>query len=224
MAIMLDVAKADLAFEAGYSQPEFGLFEDRSAILGHLFKRLEPHGLRLADLRFESGNLNVGDQHIVCFLFNYWMTVKIRLERIEVNCSELPRDHTDKFKAAILDVLKAVKEHRPNLSFRAFALAVGMHAKIEGLSARDYLSRFVATAPKNLGPSTGNGVVFYFGPEGDRLLSSITADISAVVQDAIALRIHGMWDATKVSADFISGIGDKYVRQALESMELSLPG
>ncbi len=224
MAIMLDVAKADLAFEAGYSQPDFGLFENRSAILTHLFKKLEPHGLRLTDLRYEPGNLNLGEQHIVCYLFNYWMTIKIRLERIEINCSELPRDYTDKFKAAIIDVLTAVKEHRHDLSFRAFALAVGMHAKLEGLPARDYLRRFVTTVPQSLGPSTGNGVVFYFGPEGDRLLSSITADISAVTQDAVSLRIHGMWDATKVSADSISTIGDKYVRHALERLDLSLPG
>lgn len=224
MAIMLDVAKADLAFEAGYAQPEFGLFEDRSAILALLFKRLEPHGLRLTDLRFEQGNHNPGEQHIICYLFNFLMTVKIRLERIEVNCSELPREYTDKFKAAIIDVLKAVKEHRPNLLFRGFALAVGMHAKLKGLSPQDYLSRFVATVPQNLGPSTGNGVVFYFGPEGDRLLSSITVDMSAGIQDAVFLRVHGTWDATKVSADVISRIGDAFLHQALESIELSLPG
>ncbi len=224
MAIMLDVAKADLAFEAGYSQPDFGLLDDRSAFLTYLFKRLEPHGLRLTDLRLEHGNINVGEQYITCYLFNYWMTVKIRLERIEINCSELPRSHTERFKAAIIDVLKAIKEHRPNLSFRAFALAVGLHSKLEGLSARDYLARFVATAPQNLGPSTGNGVVFYYGPEGDRLLSSVTADISAVTQDAVSLRIHGMWDATKIPPDVIWELGDKYLRQTLANMGLVLPG
>lgn len=224
MAIMLDVAKAELAFEAVYSQPEFGLFDDRSAILNHLFKRLGPHGLRLADIRFEQGNLNLGEQNIICYLFNYWMTVKIRLERIEINSSEMPREYVDKFKAAIVDVLRAVNDHRPNLSFGGFVLAVGIHAKLEGLSPRDYISRFVTTVPQSLGPSTGHGVVFYFGPEGNRRLSSVTADVSAVTQGAVYLRIHGAWDSTNVLADLSSGIGGNYVDQALESMGLSLPG
>ena len=83
MGINLEVAKADLAFEAGFPQPEFGLFQDTAALLHHLFKHLEPHGLRLNDIRVERGTGNMGDQQIVCYLFNYWMTVRIRIERIE---------------------------------------------------------------------------------------------------------------------------------------------
>ena len=224
MAIKLEAARADLTLEAGYSQPEFGLFfEDGSALLHHLFKRLEPYGLRLTDLRVERGSGNIGDQHILCYLFNYWMTVRIRIERIEVVCSELPQDYVDKLKAAIVDVLGAVKDYRPNLSFRAFAIVVGLHAKLEGQPVRDYLARFVANVPQHLGPSTGSGAVFYFGPEGDRLLSSITADVSAVVQDAAYLRIHGVWDAKKVAPDSLSAIADGFVHQALESLGLQLP-
>jgi hypothetical protein len=219
----MEVAKADISFEAGYPQLEFGLFQETSAMLQHLFKRLEPHGLRLTDVRFEHSSTNIGEQYIQCYLFNYWMTIRIRIDRIEVICSELPRDYVDKFKAAILDVLGAVKDYRPELSFRAFAVAVGLHAKLEGQPARDYLARFVSIIPRNLGPSTGSGVVFYFGPEGNRLLSSITVDASAVVKDAVYLRIHGVWDAKQVSPNSVSEITDRFLRQALESLGLYLP-
>ena len=222
MAINLQVQKADLAFEAGFPQPEFSLFHDAGALMHHLFKRLEPHGLRLNDLRVERGIANVGDHQIVCFLFNYWMTVHIRIERIEVICSELPRDYVEKFKAAILDVLQAIKDYRPEQSFRAFAMALGLHAKLEGQPVREYLARFVTKVPQNLGPSTGGGAIFYFGPEGDRLLASIIADVSAVVQDAIYLRIYGLWDAKKVAPASLSGVADVLVRQALEGLDLSM--
>jgi hypothetical protein len=223
LAIKLEVARADLQFEAVYPQPDFGLFRDESAVLHHLFKRLEPHGLRLSDVRIESGSANVGEQKILCHLFNYWMTIKLNIEKIEVVCAQLPRDHVEKFNAAILDVLRAVKDYRADLAFKAFTVGVGVHAKLEGQPGRDYLARFAANIPQKLGPSTGNGAVFYFGPEGDRMLSSVTADVSAVVQDAVWLRIHGVWDARKVTPDSLPGIAAGFVRQALESLGLQLP-
>jgi hypothetical protein len=223
VAIKLEVEKADLTFEAGYPQPEFGLFRDAAVLLQHLFRRLEPYGLRLTDIRFERGAGNVGDQHILFSMFNYSMTVRIRIERIEIICSDMPQDQVEKFKAAILDVIRAVKDYRPDLSFRAFAIIVGLHAKLEGEQVRDYLTRFVTNVPQGLGPSTGSGVIFYFGSEGDRLLSFVTADVSAVVQGAAYLRIHGMWDAQKVAPDALTGVADSFVRRALESLGLQLP-
>ena len=222
MAINLNVEKAELTFEAGFPQPEFGLFLDVGTLMHHLFMRLEPHGFRLNDLRVERGSQNVVDHQIVCFLFNYSMTVRIRIDRIEVTCSQLPRDSVEKFKAAILDVLQAIKDYRPDQSFRTFGMALGLHGKLEGQPAREYLARFATKVPQNLGPSTGGGAIFYFGPEGDRLLSSIVADVSAVVQDAIYLRIHGLWDARKVAPTSLSGVADALVQQALEGLDLSL--
>jgi hypothetical protein len=223
VAIKLEVAKADLLFEAGLTQPEFVLFRDTSALLHHLYKRLEPHGLRLNELRIERGSGNVADYHVLCYLFNYWMTIRVRLERIEIVCSDLPEQYVEKFKAAILDVLRAVKDHRPELSYRAFELAVGLHARLEGQPARDYLARFVANIPPDLGPSTGSGTVFYFGPEGDRLLSSVTVDMSAMVPDAVYLRLYAIWDAKKIVADSLPALADGFVRHAVDKLGLQLP-
>lgn len=223
MAIKLDVSKAELSFEAGFPKPEFGLFRDGAALLDHLYRRLEPYGLRLTDIRFERGTGNVSDQHILLYLFNYWMTVRVRVERIEITCSELPQKDVEKFKAAILDVLLAVKNYKADLSFRAFAIAINLHAKLEGQSVRDYLARFVTSVPKNLGPPTGSGAVFYFGAEGDRLLSTVTADVSLVVPEGLFIRIHGVWDAGRVTPDAIAGKADIFVRQALDGLGLQLP-
>jgi hypothetical protein len=223
VAIKLEVAKADLMFEAGFPQPEFDLFQDGATLLKRVFMRLQPYGLRLNDLRVERGGGNVGDQQILCYLFNYWMTIRIRVERVEIVCTEFPQDHVEKIKAAIADVLGAVKDYRPSIEFRAFAVAVGLHVKLQGQPVRDYLARFVTNAPKALGPSTGSGAVFYFGSEGDRLVSTVTVDLSAVVQDAAYLRIHGVWDAKKVALGSLSGTADTFVRQALDSLGLQFP-
>jgi hypothetical protein len=222
VAIKLEVAKADFVFEAGFPRPEFTFFRDGGDLLDHVFKRLEPHGLRLNDIRVERGTTSVSDHQFVCYLFNYLMTVRIRINRVEVFCSAVPRDYIEKFKAAILDVLEAIKDYRPGQSFQTFGMVLGLHAKLEKQPVREYLAQFVTKVPQNIGPSTGSGVIFYFGPEGDRLLASIIADVSAEVQEAVYLRIHGLWDAKKVAPASFSGAVDVLIRQALESLNLSL--
>lgn len=223
MSIKLDISKADLAFEAGFPKPEFGLLRDGATLMDHLYRRLERYGLQLTDIRFERGGGTVGDHHFLVYLFNYWMTIRIRVRGIEIICSDLPRDLVVEFKAAILDVLGAVKDYKPDLSFRAYTVAVGLHAKLEGKPVQDYLATFVASIPKNLGPLTASGVVFYFGPEEGRLLSTVTADKSVVVPDGLFVRVHGMWDAGRVSADGLMGMAEAFVRQALDSLGLQLP-
>jgi hypothetical protein len=223
VAIKLDVEKSNLAFEAGFPKPEFALFRDGTALLDRLYRRLEPYGLKLADIRFERAG-SVGEQHFLVYLFNYSMTIRIRAERIDVACSELPQDLVEKFKAAILDVLRAVKDDRPEISFRTFAVAVGLHAKLEGKSVRDYLGQFVIGVPKGLGPLTGAGAIFYFGAEGERLFATVTADVSAAVADGLFVRVHSAWDAGLVAPEALAGTADAFVRHTLESLGLQLPG
>ena len=112
MAIKIEVAKADLSFEAGYARPEFSLFRDGSTLLDGLYRRLEPHGLRLGDIRFDQGAGGVADRYFHLYLFNYRMTVRLRVDRVEVVCAELPQAYLEKYRAAILDVVRAVKDHK----------------------------------------------------------------------------------------------------------------
>ncbi|MBS0184661.1 MAG: hypothetical protein JSS39_19915 [Nitrospira sp.] len=115
MAINLEVAKAELGLEAGYSKPNFGFLSERSTILSALYKHMEPYGLRLMDLRLEHGGANVFDNQIVFYLFNYGMTVRIRVDRLEIACTELPKDHVEKVKSSIVDVFKALTDYRPEM-------------------------------------------------------------------------------------------------------------
>lgn len=217
------VEKAELIVEAGFDRPDFTLFRDPDTLLDHLFRRLEPHGLKLGDLRVERGTGDIADFHVLCHLFNYWMTVRVRVERVEAVCAELPADHVERFKAATIDVLRAVKDRSPDLLFRAAAVAVSMHGKPEGQPSREYAAQFVTNTPKDLGPLTGCGSVLYFGPEGDRLLSVVTVDMSAVVADALYVRVHAVWDAKRVPIEGLPALADDYVRHVMDRLGLRLP-
>ena len=50
MATKFTVSQAEFQLEAGFSQAEFSLFRETNSFLDHLFKALQPHGARLADL------------------------------------------------------------------------------------------------------------------------------------------------------------------------------
>lgn len=216
----IEVVKADLTLEAGFPQPEFSLFENTSAFLGHIFKRLGPQGLRLADLRVERGSGSLGDLHIACLMFNYWMTVRFRVDRLEIVCAELPRNYVESVKTTAVSAMTAVRDHHPIHSYRTLSVTVGLHATINGQTSQQFLSGFAANQPHGVGPVTGNGIVFYFGPEADRLNSSITADLSAVIQNAVYIRIQGTWDASKVLAESAISGAERFVDEALASIGL----
>ncbi len=223
MPIDFHVARADLNFEAGFSEPEFALFRDTAELLRQLFKHLEPHGARLSDIRVERGAGSTADFHILCYLFNFWMTIRIRLDRIEIICSEFPRDHAEKFSAAIVDTLRAISSFRGDLSFRAYALVIGLHGNVDGKSSEEFLSRFATNVPTGLGPSVGSGTVMYFGPANERQMCALTVDRSAVVQDALFVRTHVVWDAKRVESQNLPKIAGAFVSQALSEIGLQLP-
>jgi hypothetical protein len=223
MPINFNVGRADLHFEAGFSEPDFALFRDTPALLRQLVKSLEPHGVRLSDIRIEQGGGTAADFHVLCYLFNLLMTLRIHLDRIEVICPELPRDYVAKFGAAIVDALAGVRFYRPELRFRAYALSTGLHGTLDGKSPKDYLSRFAANIPIGLGSSVGTGTVMYFGAEAERLMCSVTVDVSSVVQDSLFVRTHVIWDAKRVEIQSLPKIGEAFVRQALTEIGLRLP-
>src|SRR5687767_12689692 len=150
----LEVFRAEVGLEATYSHPEFDLFESSAGLLGKLYKRLEKHGLKLAEIRAENSSI-IGDRHLIFHLFNYVMTSKIRYDKIEVNFFQFPRTEIEKYSAALLDTLAAMKDAVPKVSYKTFATAVALHGRIEGQPTKTFLNRLTSKSPEGLGPSTG---------------------------------------------------------------------
>lgn len=220
MPIKFDVKRSNLNFEAGFNRPQFLLFRDTHGLLHQLYKGLETYGVRLSDLRIEGTGGTAADFNILCYLFNFYMTLRIRLDRIEVFCSELPQEYVPKYGSAIVDALAAISAYHPDVRFQAYGLTVDMHGILEGNLAKDYLLRFTKKITDGLGPSIGAGTVMYFGPEGSRLLCSVTVDMSAAIPDALYVRTHVIWDAGKIDPQNLPELGDNFVRQALAQVGL----
>jgi hypothetical protein len=223
MASKFTVSQADFQLEAGFSQAEFLLFRETPSLLDRLFNALEPHGARLADIKVETGSGTAAEFNVVCYLFNYWVTLRVRIDRIEIVGSQLPQEYVQKYAAAIMDALRAVRNYREHLKYRAYTLIVGLHGLVDGLPVKEYLANFVRNVPDRLGPSVGTGTVMYFGPVGERLLSTVTIDRSTVVPDGLFCRTYVLWDANKVEIERLGELANSFVRDTVGQMGLLLP-
>lgn len=223
MPIKFNVAKADLGLDSVFAKPQFGLFRDVAGLMQHLFGRLESHGLRLQDLKIERGTGSVADYHVLCHLYNFLMAVRVRTEKVEINWLEAPENLVERFGIATVETLSAVRAHLPGAAFRAHTMGVGMHGSLEGEPLKEYLSRFVKNIPNGLGSQIGNGAVFYFGAEEDRIISTVTVDMSAVVTDGLFVRIYVIWDGEKVDVASLPTRASAFVRNALDRVGLEVP-
>jgi hypothetical protein len=223
MAIKFTVSQAEFQLEAGFSQAEFSLFRDTNSFLDHLFKALQPHGARLADIKVETGAGSAADFNVVSYLFNYWVTLRVRIDRIEMIGSQMPEDYVQKYGAAIVDALLSVRNYHQNLEYRAYTLNVGLHGSLEGSSIKKYISHFVKNVPEGLGPSASNGAVMYFGPVGERLLCSVIIDRSTTVPEGLFCRTSVVWDASKVKIEDLPELANRFVREAVGQIGLELP-
>lgn len=222
LALGLGVSRAELNIDATFPQPAFGLLRDMPKLLETLFGKLSLYGLRLQDLKPERSAETAADVNVACFLFNNRMIARVRLDKVEMYCSELTEESLPSYRAAVVDVLKAVQIHAPDVTFGLYTVALGLHGMLDGAPVREFLRRFVGNVPNGLGPVTGNGAVVYFGPDGDRLFSSVTMDLSAAVADALYFRSYAIWDGKKCQVTELPDRIAKFVRQALDAVGLDV--
>jgi hypothetical protein len=222
MATKFNVSQADFQLEAGFSQAEFSLFRETSSLLDHLFKALQPHGARLSDIRVETGSGSAADFNVLCYLFNYSVTLRVRIDRIEIVGSQLAQEDVQKYGSAIVDALQSVRNYHQKLKYRNYTVNVGMHGSLEAGSVKQYISRFVKNVPDGLGPFAGNGTVMYFGPTGDRLLCSVTIDRSTIVPDGLYCRTHVVWDGNKVEIEHLPELANRFAGEIINQMGLEL--
>lgn len=216
------VSQGDFVFQADFAAPIFELFND-AALQRQIFSRFTRHGLRLVDIKAERGAGSLGEVHLHCWFFNFSAALRIWLERVEINCFDVTRVNTPKLKDLITDVL----ETAPALfkvPFKTYAMALGLHGLLEGVAPKDFLSKFVTKVPNTLGPLLASGSVFYYGAKAERLLSSLTIDLSAAVREGIFVRIQATWDAEKVGSGALTGLAENHVQEALNQLGLRLDG
>lgn len=213
-----EIAQGHLNVVAEFSEPQFSLLKEPTILYRQLLQRLGPHGLRLADMKIEWGDQSVADYNLRCFLLGYGATLRFRAERLEMlfDAGRVSQSQAIEISA---QTFVAVRDVVSDSSFRSHTSDIGLHGTIAETNASVFLTNFTKEPP-NLGPTTGSGCVFYFGPHEARLSQSVTLDLSGVVKEGLYVRDFSVWDGSKISPDDLLATLPPHVDNSLRALGL----
>ena len=215
------VSRSDVTVEAAYRQPAFGMFGDAVGLFPRLLSRLSSHGLKLSDMKMERGSGSLGEVHLFFYLLDYLLTVRIRLDRVEIYCSILTEENKKRVVTAAVDTFDCLRQTIGG-EYRAYAMSMNIHGLLENQSAKAFLRRLVTAPPADVS-IIGNAVAYYFSPVDDRSASSITFDVSATAADGLYARPQATWDATRLPLEQWAERAEEFVRRTLGSFGIEVP-
>lgn len=214
--------QADLSYQGEFSAPAFGLIGSLAGLLERAHSRLASFGIRPSDLKLESTTPSLTEASLVCNLITLGALVRVRLERIEASFSDLKRVDQEQISTVVLESFEAVRDILPNLTVKTHGITLQVHGVLEGISFEDLIRYHAPNPPAGLGPALGSGVVYYFGPEAERVSSGFVLDKSFVVPGGLYLRANVNLDGTKVPILRLREMASEYIDSALKTLGLEL--
>lgn len=219
--ISVKVLQEELAHHAQFASPRVRLLTPESGLPDRLLERLRQFGFGLPDLRVETDVQNIADAAITCWLFQFTTVVKVRAERIEVNCTKI--HEPDLLARVMLEALEAAKETEPHMEITLHGVTLNLHMKLGGeVSAADFLNKYVNAPPAGMGPTSGRGFVYYFPGHEERQTSSLIVDLSKLHPGALYAQGVVIFDAKKIAVDRVIPAAWDYFEKVGEHFDLEV--
>jgi len=218
--------RGDLWFQADLAAPRFEFLEETPKLYRSLLMALNQFGLTQAEMKVEVDTRNIhefspGDWATVCALYLVFTTIRVKTDRVEVRCSDVTQVDANRLGEVVVAALKGVTAFFGESPFRGHQMTFALHGTLEGTTSKDFVSRFTANAPTNLGSLMGTAAIFYYG-DPSRLVSSVTVDLSGSVENGLFVRGYTTWDASKIDADSLPSSGIAFRDAVLDGLGLSL--
>jgi hypothetical protein len=175
--------------------------------------------LRLHDLKLETGDGSVGDVNLRCSLFGLRTTVRIFLDRIEVD-SAPPDGGSQRHFEVVEDTVELVSEHSSNVAIRTYESTMGAHGTLSDGSVEEYLAELLATTPKSFGPLVGAGAAYYYGSIASQHAASLTIDLSQLVENGVFIQAKAIYDAQQMGAGALAGAARLFLNSAQKELSL----
>jgi hypothetical protein len=185
----LDIKQSDLSVEMRYTNPAFSLLRPGSNLHENMFAHLSEFGLnKVGDIRIEGDFQNPSQTNAVYSLGGLNVHVRVWLDRLETFFLQPAMVDRESIKQIPLLALAALHASCSSLTLASYTIACSAHCGVKDIGVAKFTKRYVGNIPNGVGPVTGGGVVFYFGPESDRLSSSLTLDTSLLFSEALYIR------------------------------------
>lgn len=222
MPVKFDIDRSELSVEGHYSGVQFGLFRSESELPARLLARLSEYGLGLAGMKMERGTGTFAETHLQCYLLDYAVTVRIRVDRLEIHCSYLTEENKERVIAAGVATLDCVRQII-GADYRTYTVGMHIHGLLEHQDTKSFLGKLVNAPPPDAGAVTGNGVAYYFAPVAERIVSSLTLDVSTVTTGGLYARPQAIWDASRLPLERLPEQMEHFVRHALGAFDVEVP-
>ena len=215
----------DAAFsvQARLRAPLWNLVQDMPAICSCVLDRLVPFGVGLDDLRIDNRDGNLGEANLGFWVLGLHTRCNIRLADVEVHCRELSQVDIRQIGQLTQALLGSVLAGQPGAAFADYQATFRMHGVPGNLSPATFLQQFTNSEPEGLGPVTGSGATFHFGPSGGRVSCAISADMSSSFADSIYLATRVVFDAGKLREEDLMAEAGRYLKASLAALGLTLP-
>lgn len=194
------VKHREMLVQGHFFAPIFGLLDPpASRVHSAIFGGLSKFGISINDVKLAQGVPNLSEASLSYHLPNFNAMVRLSLDKMEVlffDTSRLQREQVSEiFHTAFSSLLQVAGDTK----IREFSANIVLHGLLEGKGPEEFLSSFLKRVPTGLGPTSGQGVVFYYGGHDKTTGSSVILDMSARVSGGIFFRTSINFDGTKVS-------------------------
>ena len=214
---------ARFSVQARLRTPLWNLVQDMPAVCSCVLERLAPFGISLDDLHIDNRDGNLGEANLGFWALDLHARCNIRLADVEVHCQELSQVETRQIDQLTQALLGSVLDGQPGASFVDYQVTFRVHGAPGTSSPASFLQPFASFEPKGLGPVTGSGASFYFGPSGRRVSCAISADMSSSFTDSIYLATRVVFDSDQLPKEELMAEAGRYLKASLAALGLTLP-
>ena len=215
------IQQSEIELESNFAPRLWSVVHDVPVLYDALLEELASAGLSTMDLRPDAGNGSVGGTGLGVWLFGGAANVRIGLDSVRFRTSSLAPHIVD----SVDGVIGAVRRASPELRFKTHAISYAHHGLIEGMKAADFVRRFVPNSVNidGFGDCLGAGAALYFGEAPPMVSSTLTLDVSRVVQDGIFVRVFMVMDGAIGTGPAIRALAEERAGAALTAVGLASP-
>lgn len=217
--IVFDVQRSDLTIQINFGKHFWPLFHNIPSFYSALLDRLGEFGVVPNSIRTDVADGSLGAYNVNFWMFNFRASVRIRLERLELQFNNILQSDLDELERVFVRLTEALAASFEGFEVASYAVDLGLHGQPLGVEPKTYLARFISNVPEGVGPHFGSGVVFYFGEEGQAPLRTITADLSGPLPGKVYVRLYSVLTGTTAHA--LRGAIEEHMTIGLRSLGLT---
>jgi hypothetical protein len=214
------IERSELNVQLSFASPFWPLANNIAALYAGLLTHMRDFGVTSYRIRPDSADGSLGAFNVNFWMLDYGVIVRIRLDGVELNSQNFAVD-ADQLERAFRALDQSLREALHELTYSGYVVTVGMHGRVEGMEAREFLDTFTRNAPMGLGKSMGSGAVFYFEGSPPATLLSVSADLSAVVAGGVFVKVHGVYDES-MKPEGLRASAEQQLEQSIKALGLAV--